>query len=277
MQRESPSLKATSKSSRADLRNRLEELYRAYHKRCYVHPDPLELLYRYAHPADQEIAGIVCSSLAYGRVAQILSSASRALAALGDSPAAYLRGATPAHIRIACRGFVHRFTREAELAELLVGVKRALHAHGSLEGLFAQGLEPSARTLIGAQSAFVRTMRSFAGSRLPSLLPSPEDGSACKRLNLFLRWMVRHDEVDPGPWRCAKPAQLIVPLDTHLFRLARALGLTDRRQPNLKTALDVTAGFTAVSPEDPLRYDFCLTRLGIRDGRTDNPEIPSVY
>ena len=117
--------------------------------------------------------------------------------------------------------------------------------------------------MLPALARFVGELRSYAGSVLPSLLPSPADGSACKRLNLFLRWMVRKDAVDPGPWTSVPGAKLVVPLDTHMFRIARGLGLTPRRQADLKIALEITAGFRAIRPDDPVRYDFSLTRLAL--------------
>ena len=102
------------------------------------------------------------------------------------------------------------------------------------------------------------------GSRPTSLVSAPEKGSACKRLHLYLRWMVRSDRVDPGCWRGVSPSQLVVPLDTHMHRIALALGMTNRKQANFAAALDVTRAFRALCPEDPVRYDFSLTRLGIR-------------
>ncbi len=149
------------------------------------------------------------------------------------------------------------------MAALLTGIKRAMAVHGSLERLFAAGLSRGDATVLPALARFVGELRSSAGSALPSLLPSPADGSACKRLNLFLRWMVRRDAVDPGPWTTVPASRLVVPLDTHMFRIARGLGLTQRRQADLKSALEITAGFRALRPEDPVRYDFCLTRLAL--------------
>ncbi|MCX7028763.1 MAG: TIGR02757 family protein [Spirochaetes bacterium] len=229
-----------------------------------MHPDPLETLYAYPDPADQEIVGLVAAGLAYGRVAQILASIGTALAPLGPSPRVFLRDASERSIDRLFAGFRHRFTSGAELSSLLLAVKRAVADHGSLERLFRAGLSPGDGTVLPALSRFVAALRALAPRPCPSLLSSPDDGSACKRLNLYLRWMIRRDAVDPGPWRSVPAAKLVVPLDTHLFRIGRALGLTTRRQADLKTALEITRGFAAVSPRDPVRYDFCLTRLGIR-------------
>ncbi len=259
----------------AGLAESLEALYRAYNRRRFVHPDPLEVLYLYSAPEDQEIAGLISACLAYGRVAQILASVSRVLEAMGGgpsgaSPRAWLEASSPADIRARLAGFTHRFTTGAEMAALLVGVKRVIARHGTLERLFIKGLRRGDRTALPALAAFVEELRARSGGPCPSLLSSPEDGSACKRLNLYLRWMGRRDAVDPGPWGKSLPREkLVVPLDTHLFRVAGALGMTARRQADLKTALEVTAAFGALRPRDPVRYDFSLTRLGIRRGCND--------
>jgi uncharacterized protein (TIGR02757 family) len=263
----------------SDLAKALASLYRRYNRRSFVHPDPLELVYEYADPVDQEIVGLVSACLAYGRVAQILTSARRALAALVpsgsrgalSSPRAALLRASDADIRRRYRGFAHRFTTGSQMASLLIAVRRAVAEHGTLEALFRAGAAQDDRTILPALARFVEKLRGFAGSAdaCASLLSSPADGSACKRLNLYLRWMVRRDGVDPGPWISVSPSRLVVPLDTHMFRIARALGLTRRNQPDLKTALEITEGFSRFSPKDPVRYDFSLTRLGINPACAD--------
>jgi len=251
------------------LKKALDAHYRAWNRRRYVHPDPLEFLYTAGDPADQEIVGLVAACLAYGRVGQILASVRRVLDAMdadgsvGGGPRAFLERTPAEGISRMFEGFAHRFTTGRELAALLAGVKRAIADHGSLERLFACGLNGRDETVLPALARFVGELRSYAGSVLPSLLPSPSDGSACKRLNLFLRWMARRDAVDPGPWTSVPASKLVVPLDTHMFRISRSLGLTARRQADLKSALEITRGFRAIRPEDPVRYDFSLTRLAL--------------
>jgi uncharacterized protein (TIGR02757 family) len=254
------------------LKPKLESLYRRFNRRAFVHPDPLETVYRWEAPGDQEIGALIAATLAYGRVAQILASISRVIDLLdGSGPSASLRSATERDLRDRCREFRHRFTTGGEMASLLVAVKRATEEHGSLEALFRTGMAPEDETLLPGLTRFVDRLRLLAGGSgaCPSLLSSPEDGSACKRLNLFLRWMVRRDAVDPGPWTRVPRAKLVVPLDTHMFRIGRALGLTARRQPNLATALEMTRALRAVNPRDPVRYDFALTRLGINPACRD--------
>jgi uncharacterized protein (TIGR02757 family) len=253
-----------------NLKAQLTSLYRRYNRREFIHPDPLEMVYRYATPEDQEIAGLLSSCLAYGRVTQILASVGQVLDLMErdgakGSPYAFLGRTTDREIRRLLGRFRHRFTPGAEVASVLIAIKRAIVDHGSLEAMFLSGMRRSDETVIPGLTAFVDHLRKAAGgpAASPSLLCSPADGSACKRMNLYLRWMVRCDQVDPGPWKRVPRSKLVVPLDTHMFRIARALGLTERRQANLRTAVEITRAFARYSPRDPVRYDFCLTRLGI--------------
>lgn len=250
---------------------RLEELYRRYNRREFVHPDPLEFLYRYDDPLERELVGLVASSLAYGRVAQILRSVGVVLARLGPSPRGFILGATRGELEDALAGFKHRFTTGTQLAGLLWGARGVILRHGSLGAFFSEIFDGD---MLAAQERFVDELLSHSGLPRPCyLLPSPACGSACKRLNLYLRWMVRRDEVDPGGWKGVPAASLIVPTDTHMHRIALALGLTKRRQADLRAALEITDAFREVAPEDPVRYDFALTRLGIRDD-TDVDAFP---
>ena len=241
----------------------LEELYQRYNRREFVHPDPLEVLYEYEEPRDREIAALVASSLAYGRVAQILKSVRLVLGRMG-SPRRFLMHSSQESLRLAFADFKHRFSTGEELCALLWGVRRVVELYGSLEGCFAAHLRPGHDTVIPALTAFVKELRGSGTGRRNSLLPCPEQGSACKRLHLFLRWMVRSDAVDLGGWDSVPTSKLIVPLDVHMGRMGRMLGLTQRRQTDTQAALEVTAAFRRIAPRDPVRYDFALTRFGIR-------------
>lgn len=244
-------------------KEQLLQLYCSMNRREFVHPDPLEFLYHFDQVRDREIVGLVASSLAYGNVRQILRSVASVFGRF-SSPYALLADATQGSLYRSFRDFKHRFTTGEELATLLYAVKKVIERYGSLNACFAEGLCPQDETIIPALSKFVRELSSFFPSRPPSLLPSPDAGSACKRLNLFLRWMVRKDEVDPGGWTGVPASKLIVPVDTHMHRISLRLGLTRRKQADLRTALDITAAFKVIEPDDPVKFDFCLTRLGIR-------------
>ncbi len=246
-------------------KQKLETLYRKYNRREFVHPDPLEFLYAYPSLRDREIVAFVAASLAYGRVKQILKSVSQVLSIMGPSPYFYLKDASESKIHRDFNGFVHRFATGKHLSSLLIALQRIIRERGSLYDEFADAFEPEAETVLPALGRFCDRVYEVAVSNPGHLLPLPRRGSACKRLNLFLRWMVRKDAVDPGGWNDISAAKLIVPLDTHMHRMGRRLGFTSRNQANMRTALEITSGFRKITPNDPVRYDFALTRLGIRD------------
>lgn len=265
MTRSDHSRHARIKPAAAGIAGRLEELYRRCNQRCFVHPDPLEFLYDYPQTSDREIVGFIASSLAYGNVLQILNSVGVVLQKMGRSPRSYLECSDEADICSDFSGFVHRFARGAHLSALLIGIKKVIETDGSLQNCFMRGIGKNDATYLPATAYLVRRIRDVAAPREPGhLLAIVEKGSACKRLNLFLRWMIRSDAVDPGGWQDLPSSKLIVPLDVHMFRIARRLQLTARNQANMKTALEITEGFRRIVPEDPVRYDFSLTRLGIR-------------
>ncbi|MBW2598179.1 MAG: TIGR02757 family protein [Deltaproteobacteria bacterium] len=215
---------------------------RMYNRRDYVHPDPLEFLYLYKEIRDREIVGLIASSLAYGRVKQILK-------------------------------FTHRFATGDHLAGLLWGIKNVIARFGSLNECFCHGLSPDDDTVIPAIIFF--TGQLITGKSEPGhLVALPEKGSACKRMNLFLRWMVRKDRVDPGGWKNVPLSKLVIPLDTHMHKISLKLGLTAKKQANMNTALEITSCFKQLVPDDPVKYDFVLTRLGIRDDMDINLICP---
>jgi uncharacterized protein (TIGR02757 family) len=161
-------------------------------------------------------------------------------------------------------GFRHRFTSDQKLCAMLFGMKEVLERHGSLQACFSAGLNDDDDTILPALSAFTRELTVCADDNLDHLVPSPTRGSACKRLNLFLRWMVRSDEVDPGGWKNVPATKLIVPVDTHMHKICHLLGFTTRKHADMHAATEITKAFRAIAPADPVRYDFSLTRLGIR-------------
>jgi uncharacterized protein (TIGR02757 family) len=245
-------------------RERLDQIYRTYNFRRWVHPDPLEFLYGYRDPLDREIVGLVASSLAYGRVLQILKSVRFVLEKMGRSPRDYLASQKEDDLLEAFRGFKHRFTTAEEIVALLLGIRRVTNRFGSLHACFRCGYQDGHDTVLPALFFFVSELSQMCKGRGNSLLPRPEKGSACKRLHLYLRWMIRRDRVDLGVWKSIPTHKLLVPLDTHMHRMGVHLNLTRRCAADLCTAVEVTKGFQTICPEDPVRYDFALTRLGMR-------------
>ncbi|HAJ96021.1 MAG TPA: TIGR02757 family protein [Actinobacteria bacterium] len=245
------------------MKRKLDELYSRYNNRRFVHPDPLELLYSYSRIEDREIAGLIASSLAYGRVTQILKSAGQILKILGPSPRRYLMGSELDHLKQSLAGFKHRFTTGDEVACLLYAVRKMIKDFGSLNNAFLAGYKKEDPDMSSALLEFCKNISIISNGSCCSLIPSHLGGSAFKRLNLYLRWMVRNDEVDPGGWSGLPTSKLLIPLDTHMHRISRSLGLTLRKQADMKTVVEVTESFKLIEKNDPVRYDFALTRAGI--------------
>jgi uncharacterized protein (TIGR02757 family) len=235
--------------------------------------DPIQIVRRFERNDDREVVGFCAASLAFGRVASVLQSIERLVAIMGPAPAAYVRRFDPARDAPAFKGLVHRWTRERDLIALLWVIRQMLDRSGSIEGFFLEGYDASAPDLATALDSFsVRAMAldlKAAYGRVPSrpgvcyFFPRPSKGSACKRLNLFLRWMIRHDALDLGVWTRVPARQLVVPLDTHVIRVGRCLQLTKLQSPGWKMASDITASLARIDPVDPTRYDFSICHLGM--------------
>ena len=238
----------------------MEALYKQYNKRGLVSPDPLQFLYAYKDIKDREIAGLIAACFAYGNVKQIIKNVGGILAQMGPSPYAFLMNKK-------FEGpFKYRFTTKEELLNFLDAIKNTIKKYGSLESCFLSYYKDG--DFVFALRSFARELRGYGSVK--TLVPDPDKNSALKRLNLFTRWMVRRDEVDPGGWRKIKSADLIVPLDVHMHRVARMLGFTKRNQADMKTALEISASLACHCKEDPVKYDFCLTRFGIRDDMSED-------
>ena len=232
--------------------------------------DPLAFAHRYAEPLDREVIALLASSLAFGRVASIQASLERLLASLGPAPGQFLLdfdGKTPPSLR----DFVHRWVGAREITAFLHAIGGVLRRHGSLGTLFAAGDEggddyiPALDRFFGALREISRANGAAPSHGLRFLLPSPGEGSASKRAHLFLRWTIRTEDLDLGLWRGGRfdPARLLLPMDTHVHRIATYLGLTRRATADLKASREATRWLRLISPADPVAYDWALSRLGI--------------
>ena len=255
----------------------LEKLYDKYNHRRFIPPDPLQFLYRYSDFADREVVGFLSAALAYGRVEQIEKSLDSLFARMGKSPSAFVRDFGKAE-RERLSSFKHRFTTGQDISDLLEVLKQVLNDQGSIEAYFLRGYRQTDRNIIPALSEFSESLLGVYAKKhggrisrgLKYLLVNPSGKSACKRLNLFLRWMVRNDEVDPGLWQSVHKAKLLVPVDVHIARLCRILGFYDRKTVSLATAVEITEGFAEIAPDDPVKYDFALSRIGIMNNCDGN-------
>jgi uncharacterized protein (TIGR02757 family) len=235
--------------------------------------DPVQLVRRYRDPRDYEIAGFCAAALAFGRVSSVIQSVGDLLAAMGPSPAAYVSRFDPARDRGDLGALGHRWTRSVDLVALVWVLRQMLDRAGSIEAFFLVGHRPDAVDVEAALDDFSARALALdlraAYGQVPArpgvafFFPRPASGSGCKRMNLFLRWMVRRDAIDAGIWRGVRPAQLVVPLDTHVIRLGQCLRLTRYRSPGWRMAREITDALRRFDPIDPVRYDFSLCHLGM--------------
>jgi len=252
----------------------LDDLYESFNV-ADAAEDPVQFLSGYADAADREIVAFCAASLAFGRVASVKASIARVLATLGPRPAVFVRAFDPRRDAAPFEDFVHRWTRGADIVALVLMMQHMLQRSGSIEGFFAEGLPDDAADVEPALESFsvracaIDVRAAYGGRRPPAragvrfFFPRPSTGSGCKRMNLFLRWMVRRDQVDPGGWQRIAPAQLVVPLDTHVVRLGKCLRLTRYQSPGWKMASDITRTLRQIDPVDPVKYDFSLCHLGM--------------
>ncbi len=266
--------------SRAELvlGERLESLYRRYGAETAA-TDPIVFPRRYAADCDREVAGWIASAFAYGQVRTIQDNVGRLLGTLGPRPAQALDCIVDfrAFAQDALSGFRHRFHGAADAAALLYAIARARAQAGSVRAFFERELRPEDKDVAGLVSRAVARIEAFdyrpvlGTRRIPErspvrfFFPDPADGSACKRWNLYMRWMVRSDALDLGLWPGIPTDRLVIPTDTHVHRIARRLGLTSRKTADWKAAREITTSLARFDPRDPVRFDYALCRIGILD------------
>ena len=237
--------------------------------------DPIQIVRRFTRDDDREVVGFCAGALAFGRVASVLQSIEKLLAVMGDQPAQFVRTFEPRREAPRFEHIVHRWTRGRDLVALLWILRQMFDRSGTIEHFFKEGDVASAPDVGAALDSFSRRALALdvvaAYGRVPErpgvgyFFPRPSAGSACKRLNLFLRWMVRNDALDLGVWTSVDASRLVVPLDTHVIRVGQCLGLTRYASPGWKMAADITAALRAIDPVDPVKYDFSICHLGMMD------------
>jgi uncharacterized protein (TIGR02757 family) len=258
------------------LKHHLDTFLDNFPRERHLSNDPVQFVRLYDDPADREVVGLIASAFAYGNVKIVLRTVNTVLNYLGPSPSRTIASFNPRTDLRRLRGFYHRFNTSRDLAVLLWIIRRTLEDHGSLEKAFSSGLSPQDSEVSAALDRFCGILLGFGHEQfyprgelkkrvgVRFFFPNPSQGSACKRMNLYLRWMVRpEDGIDCGVWTSVAPRQLVIPLDTHIARISGYIGLTDMRTPGWKMALDITRSLRKLHCDDPLRYDFALCHLGI--------------
>lgn len=247
---------------KAELREFLDRKAAQYNRPAFIPEDPIAVPHEYQQREDQEIAGFLTATIAWGRRPRIVESGRHMMALLDGAPAQFVRQHQPGDLR-RLDPFVHRTFQPVDFRYFLSALQRLYQAGDGLRGAF-QGAD--------AEAAIIHFREAFFGAPHPSRtqkhVSDPRKNSACKRLNMFLRWMVRHDRqgVDLGLWQHLQPHQLSLPLDVHSGRVARRLGLLQRRASDWKAVREVDASLRCLDPQDPVRYDFALFGLGIFEG-----------
>ena len=260
----------------AELRRYLERMRERYNRADLVGTDPLCVALAAPAGPEREISGLLAAWLASGRARSIIDSAQRLVDRLsngGAEPLAEVVELPYEELLARIDGFRYRWVDAPALAATVAALGEQTRGHGSpVQAL--SGHDDGAASLMTAVAAFATRIEERSLAMLPAdaassaravrwLLANPTRGGAAKRWMMWLRWFVRRDEVDPGGHEHLGAGRLVVPLDTHVFRLSRFLGLTDRRTAGGPAALEITEALSRVAPGDPLRYDFALSRIGI--------------
>lgn len=253
----------------------LDKLYRTFDLK-FLSPDPLEFIHKFRASEDQEIVGLIASSLAYGRVERICSSIKTVLERMDNKPYRFIVRFNPVKDKGLFDGFVHRFNTGRDIACLIYFAKQMIEESGSIGEFFLKGYSTKDANMKNSLISFSERVLSldvsalYGTKSLPNdagvrfFFPSPKNGSPCKRLNLYLRWMVRKgDRLDFGLWKDISASKLIIPLDTHIARISQNIGLTKRKNPDWNMAEEITENLKKLDPRDPVKYDFALCRLGI--------------
>jgi len=255
------------------LKEILDRFYEDFDFKERVQHDPIEFPHRYSEPDDIEVAAFVSACFAYGKVDLFKPIIENILKPGAKHPADFIANFSLKKDSKYLKGTSYRFNREKDILCFIYVMSKALRKHGTLKSLFYSHYETGQDDIKDALTGFVDFLTGIDTSPvygknirpmgIKHLLPSPKTGSACKRLNLFLRWVVRKKDIDFGIWSRISPAKLIIPLDTHIARISRCLGLSRRKSPDWKMAKAITESLKDLDPIDPLKYDFALCHHGI--------------
>jgi len=245
-----------------------QRLYEQFDRNTSVE-DPVNLVRRYDKAADREVAGFCAAALSFGRVRSVLTSIEALLAVMGSSPANFVSQFNPSRDGPTIQTLRHRWISGADLVALIAIIQKMIMTEGSIEKFFLRGYRDDADDIGDALDSFcVRALAVSTGTDADGIgyfFPRPTKGSACKRLNLYLRWMVRRDHIDFGLWQRVSATKLIVPLDTHVIRVSQCLRLTRYKSPGWAMAREITAALRQIDAEDPVKYDFSLCHIGMQD------------
>ena len=253
-----------------NLEQKLNYHYKAFNK-SQLEPDPLQFPHMFDDKNDIEVMGFIASVFAYGSVIQIINTLNKIVKIMNSKPFDFVKNFNVQKDAVKFRGIKHRFYREDDVVCLFNLLQIVYQEYDSLNKLFLNGFnktdESAKEGIKNFSDFFLNGYTSKYGkinNGIKFMFPLPEKGSACKRMNLFLRWMVRNDELDFGLWNEIPKSKLIIPVDTHIARICRQLQLTKRKNVSWKMAEEITENLKTFDPDDPVKYDFALCHIGMR-------------
>jgi len=252
------------------LKQNLENHYKAF-DRTKLEPDPLQFLHMFKDERDIEVVGLIASIFAYGNVKQIENTLKKFIIVFDGKPYSFIKNFSLSLDSKKIVGIKHRFYSEDDIVKLFIILSKEIKEHKSFKLIFLQGCNISDENVKNRISNFSNHFlnsynQSFGGisNGIKFMFPLPEKGSACKRMNLFLRWMVRKDELDFGLWNEIPASKLVIPVDTHIARICKTLKLTKRKNVSWQMAEEITRNLKKFDAEDPVKYDFAICHIGIR-------------
>jgi uncharacterized protein (TIGR02757 family) len=255
--------------TQAQLKRKLDYHYKAYDI-SKLSPDPLEFLHKYSDSRDIEISGIISSTFAYGNIKQIISVLEKLHKIMGKSPYDYVLKFDDNKQKKKLETIYHRFFSSNDIITLFNTLKEIIVTYGSLKYYFLMYYFEKDDNLKSSISLFSENMLnrfkkySTITNGLKFMFPNPQKGSACKRINLFLRWMIRKDHLDFGLWQEIPANKLVIPVDTHIAKISMELGLTKSKNVNWQMAEEITENLKIFDKNDPIKYDFALCHIGMR-------------
>ena len=253
-----------------NLKQNLENHYKTF-DRTKLEPDPLQFLHLFKDERDIEVVGLIASIFAYGNVKQIENTIKKFIFVFDGKPYSFIKNFSLSKKSKKISGIKHRFYSEDDVLKLFFILNKEIKKHKTIKQIFLQGYNISDDNVKNGISnfsnhfinSFIETFGKVSDG-IKFMFPLPEKGSACKRMNLYLRWMVRKDELDFGLWKEIQASKLIIPVDTHIARISSLLKLTKRKNADWKMAEEITSNLKKFDPEDPIKYDFAICHIGIR-------------
>ncbi len=249
-----------------NLKQKLEYHYKAFDF-SQIEPDPLQFPHLFSDEKDIEVMAFMASVFAYGNVKQIINSLNKILIIADKTPHNFIIN----YRELNKKYFIHRFYSEGDVHKLFFLLQRVYEEFGLLKNLFLTGYDGNHPNLKSAISSFsnyfLKKCKEEFGEinrGIKFMFPLPEKGSACKRMNLLLRWMVRKDDLDFGLWSEIPASKLVIPVDTHIAKICKQLKLTKRKIVSWKMAEEITENLKMYDADDPVKYDFALCHIGMR-------------